>query len=1054
MATSDSLHDVLARLGDDDLMTLVGPATWAKGLTYFRAGKVLEVQDEPPLRALGRVRGSGVTYRTWIEAVSGELSMSCACSQGRDCRHCVATVLELRDRIRRATPTRRTWRTVMSTLVSPSGAQGEPLALVVDTHDPARATTLVPLRPGQRQEWTAKRASWPDLTNPQWASVTDDLNPTHLALLREGYRLSRRDSQWRSPNEVTLESIGEGAGNWLRRLERAGVTLLVGTDPLEPLVLDRTPWWVQVDVRRTTGGVLVDTVATDGTRNTPHPRVSPATGLLFLEGGTRLAELRGGEELREHVPADGLLVPEADLAEFSSVWLPRLERAFGVVSSDGSIDPGTPPEPTLVATVRMDGPSSVAVRWWVEYTVADSTSRTPLERVREDAAVKRLRREVETAGARLHLGEDLMPPRLRTLHLAAWRAPEFLSRVVDRLSVEGLVWDVSEGVRDVRVDPAGMVVEAGVEQTESPDWFGLRMRLLVGGHEVPLPDVLEAVSSGADHVEVDGTWVAIDPQRLERLRTLLEQARLLGDGETGEGLPRVSLLQEGLWEDATEIADHVEEAEEWTRRLRGIRGHGDLSGLPVSTHTLATLRPYQEQGHRWLTALAREGLGGVLADDMGLGKTLQILSAVQSLRDASGADAHPGGPVLVVAPTSVLGTWAHEARRFTPDLHVVVVPATAKRRGAELEDLVRGADVVVTSYTIVRLEPEAWASIAWSGLVLDEAQAVKNPRTVLHRALEGIRSDWSVAVTGTPVENSVGDLWSILRLVTPGLLPGWKVFTTTFRKPIESGSDPQALEHLHRLTAPFVLRRTKEQVAPDLPDKTESIVEVELGEEHRRLYDQYLTRERSRLLGLLDDLDANRMDVLASLTRLRQLALDPALVDPRHDSVGSAKIELLADQLDQILPSGHQVLVFSQFTRFLGRIRDALSRRGIEVAYLDGATRDREGVIESFRSGARPVFLISLKAGGTGLTLTEADYVYVMDPWWNPAAEAQAVDRAHRIGQTHKVNVYRLVAEDTIEQKVVELQEHKKDLVEAVVDGGGTGSGRISAEDLRGLLED
>ena len=1052
MATADSLHDVIAPLGDDDLMALVGPATWAKGLTYFRSGRVLEVDEETPLRAVGRVKGSGVTYRTWIEAVSGALSMSCACTVGRDCRHCVATVLELRDRIRRSTPEKRTWRTAVSALVSTSGAEGEPLGLVVDTHDPARPTTLTPLRPGQRSAWTTKRASWADLTNPQWASVTDDLNPTHLALLREGYRLSRRDAAWRSPNEVTLEALGEGAGTWLRRLERAGVTLLVGTEPLEPLLLERTPWQIQVDVRRTDGGVLVDTLATDGRRTLTHPRVDTATGLLLLEGGTRIAELRGGEELRHQVPPEGLLVPDSDLAEFTSVWVPRLDRAFGVVSSDGSVEPGSAPEPLLVATVRMDGHASVAVRWWVEYSVADSTSRTPLEQLREDPAVLRLRSEVEEEGARLRVGEDLMPRRLRTVHLPAWRAPELLDRVVGRLVVDGLVWDVSEGVRAVRVDPTGMVVEAGVETTGSPDWFGLRMRLLVAGHEVPLSDVLEAVSSGADHVQVNGTWVALDPERLQRLRSLLDQARLLGDGETAEGLPRVSLLQEGLWEDVTEVADRVEEAEAWTSRLRGIRGHGDLSGLAVSPNTVATLRPYQEEGHRWLTALAREGLGGILADDMGLGKTLQILSAIQSLRDAPEPGARPGGPVLVVAPTSVLGTWAHEARRFTPDLHVVIVPATAKRRGLLLADLVRGADVVVTSYTIVRLEPGEWGGIDWSGLVLDEAQAVKNPRTVLHRALEGVHSRWSVAVTGTPVENSVGDLWSILRLVTPGLLPGWKVFNDSFRKPIESGTDPQALAQLHRLTAPFVLRRTKEQVAPDLPDKTETVVEVELGEEHRRLYDQYLTRERSRLLGLLDDLDANRMDVLASLTRLRQLALDPALVDPRHDSVGSAKVELLADQLDQILPSGHQVLVFSQFTRFLGRIRDALSRRGIDVAYLDGSTRDRDAVIESFRSGVKPVFLISLKAGGTGLTLTEADYVYVMDPWWNPAAEAQAVDRAHRIGQTHKVNVYRLVAEDTVEQKVVELQERKKDLVEAVVDGGGTGSGRISAEDLRGLL--
>ena len=306
-------------------------------------------------------------------------------------------------------------------------------------------------------------------------------------------------------------------------------------------------------------------------------------------------------------------------------------------------------------------------------------------------------------------------------------------------------------------------------------------------------------------------------------------------------------------------------------------------------------------------------------------------------------------------------------------------------------------------------------------------------------------------MSGTPIENSLGDLWSLLSLTCPGLLPPWETFQQQVRRPIENGADPAMLGRLTAYVAPFVLRRTKEEVAPDLPDKIVDIVRVDLGKEHRHIYDQYLARERARILDLLRDVDANRMSVLASITRLRQLALDPALVEESYAHVGSAKIEYLADRLDEIVPLGHQALVFSQFTSFLERIRHMLTRRGISVVQLDGSTRGRAEVIEKFRSGDAQVFLISLKAGGSGLTLTEADYVYVMDPWWNPAAEEQAIDRAHRIGQTKKVNVYRMVATDTIEAKVVELQDRKRQLISSVMNGTGTGA-RLSEADLRGLL--
>jgi SNF2 family DNA or RNA helicase len=361
---------------------------------------------------------------------------------------------------------------------------------------------------------------------------------------------------------------------------------------------------------------------------------------------------------------------------------------------------------------------------------------------------------------------------------------------------------------------------------------------------------------------------------------------------------------------------------------------------------------------------------------------------------------------------------------------------------------------VVTSYAILRLDAEAFEELAWRGVVLDEAQFVKNRQAKTHVAARRLGAPFTLAVTGTPLENSLMDLWSLLSLTAPGLYPRPDVFTKVYRKAIESGERPELLDRLRRRIRPLMLRRTKEQVALDLPPKQVQVVPVELAPMHRHVYDRHLARERQRVLGLLADPEANRVAILAALTRLRQLALDPALVDPEHDGRAmAAKLELLVDRLRELDQEGHRALVFSQFTGFLRRAEEALAKAGLRTCYLDGTTPNRQQVIRAFRDGESAAFLISLKAGGFGLTLTEADYVFVLDPWWNPAAEAQAIDRAHRIGQDRPVTVYRLVSSDTIEEKVVALQERKRDLFQRVVDEGGALSGTISADDVKALLD-
>jgi SNF2 family DNA or RNA helicase len=433
---------------------------------------------------------------------------------------------------------------------------------------------------------------------------------------------------------------------------------------------------------------------------------------------------------------------------------------------------------------------------------------------------------------------------------------------------------------------------------------------------------------------------------------------------------------------------------------------------------------------------------------MGLGKTLQTLALVAYARDRG------AGPFLVVAPTSVVSTWAHEAAQFCPGLVVRTVTQAATRRGASISSLAEGADLLITSYTLFRLESDEYVDGSWGGLVLDEAQMVKNFRGKTHQSIRRVEAPFRVALTGTPMENRLMELWALLSIVAPGLYSHPTRFKELVANPVEREHDAAALERFRRRIRPFLLRRTKELVAADLPPKQEQVLDVALTPRHRRIYDTHLQRERQTVLGLVGDFEKHRIAIFRSLTRLRQLSLDPALVDPRHDSVGSAKLDVLVDHLTEIMAEGHRALVFSQFTSYLRRVRERFDREGIGSTYLDGRTRRRHEVIDAFKRGEGAVFLISLKAGGTGLTLTEADYVFVLDPWWNPAVEAQAVDRAHRIGQRNPVMVYRLVSEDTIEEKVMELKARKAALFAKVVDGEGGAGTPISAADVRALFDD
>ena len=570
------------------------------------------------------------------------------------------------------------------------------------------------------------------------------------------------------------------------------------------------------------------------------------------------------------------------------------------------------------------------------------------------------------------------------------------------------------------------------------------MLVSIDGEQVPLPEVLAAVTRDEEFLVLpSGTYVSLDRPELSRLHEAVALAAQLRESEPG----RLSVGTDdlGAWAELAEIGTMDARAATWVERATALRDLDEIPRPRVPEGLTTTLRPYQLEGFWWLAFLHEHGLGGILADDMGLGKTLQVLALVQHARSAGDTS-----PFLVVAPTSVVSAWRQQAATHAPGLRVGLV----RRRSDDVATLADSSDLVVTTYAMLRLEREQFASRRWGGLVLDEAQQVKNHQGKTHAAARAIDADFRLAVTGTPFENRLLELWALLSLAAPGLYPTARRFRDVVVGPVERDGDEAALRRFRTRIRPFVLRRTKDLVATELPPKQEQVLDVDLGPRHRRIYDTHLAKERQRILGLVEDFDRNRVAIFSALTRLRQLALDPALVDPAHEHVGSAKTDLLSEHLVEITAEGHRSLVFSTFTTFLRRVRERLTEEGVATVYLDGTTRDREAVIDAFRAGEAPVFLISLKAGGTGLTLTEADYVFLLDPWWNPAAEAQAVDRAHRIGQSQHVHVYRLVATDTIEEKVMALKARKAELFAKVIDGGGASATGITAADIRGLFDD
>ncbi|MEZ5209544.1 SNF2-related protein [Gordonia sp. (in: high G+C Gram-positive bacteria)] len=1092
------------------LAHLPGPDV-QRGRGYAAQDRISEIEWTSPTVLRGRCRGSGTSrYRSTVTLVRrGDTVVDafgvCSCPVASDCKHCAALILAAVGTADPESP----WRALLDEVTAERSEPG-PAAPVreVGLEVEARRTPLGELGVGIRPLVCQPDGSWtPHLP---WTVALEGSGDGYepgafdglsaiAAIFSSGGVQRYRGVSARLPAQLQLARAPAAFWKVLRGAVDAGLPLLAAGEVESVELTDALAVAYRVEPHDTgahlSAEITLDDESTDG--DDVAVLGEPATGAAVRRGtALRLGPLGTVTPMETRLlTGDPLEIPTADYDDFTAA-LPALTARRHVTVPDAGLRPPEVSAPFPLLRIEVEDYGS-RTRWRTAYRVdgerRDFDPAVPQRQTgfRDSEAERQMWRRARPELELFVIGNSRWRDALAGLNRAGtrlahkWRtgssprrgarvpepsAPEVMAakapiadlliplgldlpdtailcgELVNRITAPGLIEvEITGEDKDFRevTDPVLHFGTSGAHE-----WLDLNIEIEVDGELIPITSIIEDLVHGERYsVLASGRYFDLRTPELDRLRDLLFEARALGDldgAKVNTAHPNAT-----MWDELLSLGVVSEQLAQWhgqMTRLAHARPPGPVEPAPGLA---ATLRSYQRDGLAWLSFLWDNGLGGILADDMGLGKTVQTLALITRV-----AQERPNARFLVVAPTSVIGNWAAETGRFAPGLRVATVTSTQKRSGTSLAEQIGDANIVVTSYTLLRIDYDAFAEITWDGAIFDEAQFVKNHHSKTHQAARRLAAPFKLAITGTPMENNVMELWSLISLVAPGLYSSPKKFREHFAVPIENGTDPERLRVLRRRLKPIMLRRTKDQVADDLPPKQESVVGLDLDPAHRKIYDVFLARERQKVLGLLDNWEDNRMQILQALTRMRQLSLHPGLVDDQHSAIASTKITYLSERLPVLLDEGHSALVFSSFTGFLTLIADSLIGAGIAFSYLDGtmSARRRQHEIEQFTSGQTKVFLISLKAGGFGLNLTAADYCFVADPWWNPAAEAQAVDRAHRIGQERPVTVYRLISTGTIEERVIDLQNRKRALFDALIDDGEQFSGALTADDIRRLI--
>ncbi len=687
-----------------------------------------------------------------------------------------------------------------------------------------------------------------------------------------------------------------------------------------------------------------------------------------------------------------------------------------------------------------------------EYELSASKDKTDLsiETVPNSWELIRIQRQTEREDACFHelAGSHYLLKKSEskypygTFELRANAHPfDFLAHSIPQLTQSGYEIFGEENLKLGKINRA--VPSLRVAISSGIDWFDLKAIVEFGDQQISLLNVRKALKRGEHYIKLaDGSVGQIPAEWLEKYKHLWNLAH-----ETADGY-RVSDFHLPLIDSLLEDDVSIEAPQDFLQRRERFRNFEQITAQPLPQGFTGELRPYQKHGFDWLHFLHEYKFGGILADDMGLGKTIQVLAYIQSLCEKPENQA----AILLVVPKSLITNWQRESDKFTPGLRFVEYMGTSRNKDSSIFN---NYDVVITTYGTMLRDVESLSQYRFHYIILDESQSIKNPLAKSARAARILNAEHRLVMTGTPVENNTFELWSQFAFLNPGLLGNMDYFKREFANPIENGQDQQSANTLRKLIYPFILRRTKEQVATELPPRTERILYTDMDSAQKKLYSQTRDHYRAELLGLIENEGLNdaRFKILEGLLRLRQIAIHPGLVEKNYKGE-APKMEILFETLETLQAENHKALIFSQFVEMLKLVRHEMDQRNIQYVYLDGQTSNRQAKVDLFQNDPTyPFFLISLKAGGVGLNLTAADYVIHLDPWWNPAVEMQASDRVHRIGQDKPVFVYKIIARDTVEEKIVQLQERKRELVKTLITAEASFFKALTKDDVKMLFE-
>lgn len=1059
-----------------------GSKIFDRGLMYYHQKRAsVETVDEEFATCL--VRGSTSNYEVSIEVEGSSLYFSCNCPfavGGVICKHEVAAALTLRDYLHTHIPPN--WRNQLTRIVqgvkSGSHPLPQPYLLLFSLHSiyeygitswkltpymlPIKAipeeaqpfvNTLVPSRLGELI------LSIPDLPLvlrvPYHAlNPVSCVNASRQAVSMANYIIDK--SKYYSNVSVSGTDLGLLAdldvvifsGSQAVPVQRV-IQFFPGQCQLQ-LVAERTPEGIQLKLLVTTG---------DHERTIKRGDVQlVARNPLWLLTDQFLYEVTG--DLPDHLllnmlETPELLIPKKDETEFLEKYYLPLANVFPV-QGDAVTWQEIKAEPIkriylsdtggkgniLQAQLRFGyGEYEVPYKPGLpSHNIQSLPDTWTLVRIYRDARYERQAYE-SLASAEMGLKRAAPPVPTGNFHLRAKIHPvDFLLRYIPRLIAKGFEIYGEEELHVGRVNRHTPTISFNV--SSGIDWFDVNTLVNYGDQEVSFKDIRRALKKKERYIKLaDGTIGQIPEEWIERYKHLFS----LGE-ETEQGV-RLSNQHVTLIDQLMGESDRFQTDLEFKRRSQLLRDFSGITPRDLPKGFVGDLRPYQKAGFDWLHFLHEYRFGGCLADDMGLGKTVQALVFFQSLREGE----HPEAASLLVLPKSLLVNWQREAARFTPELRWYEYFKNDRTKDPSFFD---AYDLIITTYGVMLRDIDILRKYQFHYILLDESQAIKNPLAQSAKAARLLNTDHRLVLTGTPVENSTYELWSQFAFLNPGLLGNLEYFKEQFSIPIEKRGEEKAAQFLRKMVYPFILRRTKDQVAPELPPRSERFLYSDMEPAQRKFYNRTRDYYRGVLMGVIEREGMNdaRMKILEGLLRLRQICNHPKLVDDQFRGV-SAKFELLISTLETLRAEGHKALVFSQFVEMLKLVRHELDLRHIPYTYLDGQTRNRQDRVDTFQNDLNvPFFLISLKAGGTGLNLTAADYVIHIDPWWNPAVEMQASDRTHRIGQQKPVFVYKLIVRDSVEEKIVLLQERKMNLVDQLI---ATDSGffkSLSSEDVKVLF--